>query len=141
LGRAPSDGGSPTFEMKGGGMNNSRNVAMMERMQERLQQRREAGSVASHFPEVANIVMNMTYNQRGAKSILRTFHFTPDSYAFFRVNCLRKDCVDGGFDLTQVIIAMVKNHRVEAKGTISCEGTDSSTDHSDIVYEVAIQYT
>ena len=113
----------------------------MERKQAIMQQKCEAGSVATHFPEVVNIVMNMTYNQRGARSILRTFHFTPDSYAFFRVNCLRKDCVDGGFDLTQVITAMIRNHRVEAKGTINCEGADSSTNHSDIVYEVAIQYT
>ena len=110
-------------------------------MQERMQQRREAGSVATHFPEVANIVMNMTYNQRGAKSILRTFNFTPNNYAFFMVNCLRKDCVDGGFDLTQVITAMIRNRRVEVKGSLSCKGTDSSTGHSGIVYEVAIQYT
>jgi len=106
-----------------------------------MQQRREAGSVATHFPEVENIVMNMTYNQRGAKSILRSFHFTPSSYAFFIVNCLRKDCVDGGFDLTQIITAMIKNRRVEVKGALSCKGTDSSSSHSDIVYEVAIQYT
>jgi len=106
-----------------------------------MQQRRESGSVATHFPEVANIVMHMTYNQKGAKSILRTFNFTPSSYAFFVVNCLRQDCVDGGFDLTQVITTMIRNRRVDAKGTISCEGTDSSTNHSDIAYEVAIQYT
>jgi len=114
---------------------------MMERKQEMMQQRREAGSVATHFPEVASILMNMTYNQRGAKSILRTFHFTPSSYAFFIVNCLRQDCVDGGFDLTQVITAMIRNRRVEVKGALSCKVKDSSTNHSDIVYEVAIQYT
>ena len=112
----------------------------MEKKQELMQQRREAGSVASHFPEVANIVMRMTYNQRGAKSILRTFHFTPGSYAFFIVNCLRQDCIDGGFDLTQIITSMVRNRRMEGKGSLSCTGTDSSTNHSDIVYEVTIQY-
>ena len=112
----------------------------MERKQEMMQQRREAGSVATQFPEVENIVMNMTYNQHGARSILRTFHFTPGSYAFFIVNCLRKDCVDGGFDLTQVITTMIRNRRVEGKGTLICKGADSSTSHSDIVYEVAIQY-
>ena len=120
---------------------NNRHAARMERMQEIMQQKHEAGSVATHFPEVANIVMNMTYNQKGARSILRTFHFTPGSYAFFIVNCLRKDCVDGGFDLTQVITTMIRNRRVEVKGALSCTGTDSSTDHSDIVYEVAVQYT
>jgi len=121
-------------------MNNNKHAAMMEKKQELMQLRRDAGSVASHFPEVANIVMRMTYNQRGAKSILRTFHFTPGSYAFFIVNCLRQDCIDGGFDLTQIITTMVRNRRMEGKGSLSCTGTDSSTNHSDIVYEVAIQY-
>jgi hypothetical protein len=122
-------------------MNNSKHAAMMEKRQEIMEQKRAAGSVAAHFPEVANIVMNMTYNQKGAKSILRTFNFTPGSYAFFIVNCLRQDCIDGGFDLTQVITEMIRNRRVGGKGTLSCKGTDSSTNHSDIVYEVAIQYT
>ena len=121
-------------------MNNNKHAAMMERKQEMMQQRREAGSVASQFPEVENIVMNMTYNQHGARSILRTFHFTPGSYAFFIVNCLRKDCVDGGFDLTQVITTMIRNRRAEGKGTLICKGTDPSPSHSDIIYEVAIQY-
>ena len=122
-------------------MNNNKHAAMMERKQEIEQQRREAGSIATHFPEVANIALHMTYNQRGSKSILRNFQFSPDSYAFFKINCLRKDCVDGGFDLTQVITAMVHNRKTEAKGTIMCEGTDSSTNHSDIIYTITIQYT
>jgi len=113
----------------------------MEKKQGMIQQRKDAGSIASNFPEVANIDMQMTYNQTGSKSILRNFHFTPSSYAFFRINCLRKDCMDGGFDLTQVITGMIRTRRVNAKGTISCEGTDSSTNHSAINYDIAIQYT
>jgi len=105
-----------------------------------MRQRREAGSVATRFPEVSSIMMNMTYNQKGTKPILRTFHFTPSSYAFFMVNCLKQECIDGGFDLTQVITTMIRNRREDARGTLSCKGTYSSTSHSDIVYEVAIQY-
>ncbi len=118
-------------------MNNRKNEARIERMQQRL----EAGSVAKRFPDVAEIVINMTYNQRGIKAILRTFNFFPGSYAFFRVDCLSKDCVDGGFDLTQVITTMIRNRRAEAKGELSCEGNDPSANPSAIVYEVAIQYT
>jgi len=105
-----------------------------------MQQRLESGSVAKHFPEVASIVIIMTYNQKGAKSILRTFNFSPSSYAFFRIECLRKDCVDGGFDLTQVITAMIRNRGAEAKGALSCEGNEPPANHSDIAYQVAIQY-
>lgn len=121
-------------------MNNNKHAAMMEKKQEVMRQKSEAGSLATRFPEVAGIIMSMTYKQNGAKSILRTFHFTPDSYAFFVVNCLRQDCVDGGFDLTQVITSMIRNRKEDTKGALSCKGTDSSTSHSDIVYEVAIQY-
>ena len=49
-------------------------------------------------------------------------------------------CVDGGFDLTQVITAMIRSRREAAKGELNCEGNDSSSSHSDIVYDVAIQY-
>jgi hypothetical protein len=112
----------------------------MEKRQEVMQQKNEAGSIGSRFPEVASIVMHMTYKQTGAKSILRSFHFTPESYAFFVISCLRQDCVDGGFDLTQVITLMINNRESDMKGSLRCKGTDSSTCHSDIVYEVAIQY-
>ncbi|MEW6571969.1 MAG: hypothetical protein AB1390_12525 [Nitrospirota bacterium] len=122
-------------------MNNNRHAAIREKNQEIMQRRRDAGSVETHFPEVASINMNITYNQKGTKSILRTFHFTPSSYAFFIINCLRQDCVDGGFDLTQVINAMVRNRSAGVKGSLNCKGADTAPSHSDIVYEVAIQYT
>jgi hypothetical protein len=121
-------------------MNNNNHTTMMERRQEMMEQKREAGSIATRFPEVASIIMNMTYKQKGTTSILRTFHFTPKSYAFFVVNCLRRDCVDGGFDLTEVITMMVRNRKVGTKGALSCKGTDSANNHSDIAYEVTIQY-
>jgi hypothetical protein len=119
---------------------NNKHTSMMERKQEMMRQRHEAGSVGTRFPEVSNIIMNMTYSQKGARSILRTFYFSPDSDAFFVVNCLRRDCIDGGFDLTEVITGMIKNRREDTKGSLSCKGADSYASHSDIVYEVAIQY-
>jgi hypothetical protein len=120
-------------------MNNSC-AAINEKKQETMPLKHEAGPVADRFPEVVSITMNITYNQKGAGSIRRIFHFTPDSYAFFVVNCLRRDCVDGGFDLTEVITSMISSRREGSKGTLCCRGTDSSTKHSDIVYEVTIQY-
>ena len=123
-------------------MNNSINSRKNAARTERLQRRLDAGFVATQFPEVASIVISMIYNQKGIKeSLPRTVNFFPGSYAFFRVNCLSKDCVDGGFDLTQVITRMVGKRKVAAKGELSCEGNGSSAEHSAIVYEVSIQYT
>ncbi|MEW6584704.1 MAG: hypothetical protein AB1442_03725 [Nitrospirota bacterium] len=119
-------------------MNSRRSVAREERLQQRL----EAGFVADRFPEVVSIVVSMLYKQKGiAKSLLRTVNFFPGSYAFFRISCLSKGCVEGGFDLSQVIAGMVGKHSEAAKGELNCEGKDPSSDHSAIVYEVAIRYT
>lgn len=123
-------------------MNNNTNSRKNAARTERLQQRADAGFVASHYPEVASIVIHMMYNQKGiAKSLPRVVNFFPGSYALFRVDCLSKGCVDGGFDLNHTITTMIRNRRGAAKGEISCEGNGTSADHSSIVYEVTIQYT
>lgn len=119
-------------------MNSRKNAARIERQQRKL----DAGFVEAQFPEVTGIAISMIYNQRGIqKSLPRLVNFFPDSYALFRIDCLNKECVDGGFDLTHVITGMVRNRREAAKGDLSCEGDGLSADHSTIVYEVAIQYT
>lgn len=118
-------------------MNSRKSAARAEKLQEKI----DAGFVSKLFPDVTSIVVNMTYNQKGIqKSLPRIVNFFPSSYALFRVNCLNKSCVDGGFDLTQIITTMVKSHRETTKGDLICEG-GPSPEHSDIVYEVAIQYS
>lgn len=114
---------------------NSKKYAARKEM---LQQRIDAGIVASHFPEIGSIVIHMTYTQRGAKSMLRTVNFFPGSSALFRIDCLSNDCTDGGFDLTRVINAMVRSRQETATGELGCEG--ERPDHSSIIYEVVIHY-
>lgn len=109
---------------------------------EKQQRKLDAGFVQAQFPEVAGIVVNMIYNQRGIqKSLPRVVNFFPGSSALFRIDCLNKECIDGGFDLTQVITGMIRNRRAAAKGDLSCEGDGPSAEHSTIAYEVAIKYT
>jgi hypothetical protein len=123
-------------------MNNSmhtrKNAARMERQQRKL----DAGFMDAQFPDVAGIVIRMIYSQSGIqKSLPRVVNFFPGSYALFRIDCLKKECVDGGFDLTQVITGMIRNHSGSARGNLSCGGNSPSADHSTISYEVSIQYT
>lgn len=102
----------------------------------------DAGFMDTQFPEVSGIVINMIYSQRGIqKSLPRVVNFFPGSYALFRIDCLNKECVDGGFNLTQIITGMIRNRREAAKGDLRCEGDTPSADHSTIAYEVAIKYT
>lgn len=118
-------------------MFNRNNQARIERRQERL----DSGLMSKHFPQVASIVISMMYPKNGAKSLLRTLNFSPDSYAFFKVSCLSDNCDDGGFDMTWIITSMIRNHSEASKGELSCDANGSRPDHSNIVYEVAIQYT
>jgi hypothetical protein len=123
--------------MNNNSMNARKNAARIERQQRRL----DAGFMNAQFPEVAGIIVRMTYTQKGIqKSLPRIVNFFPDSYALFRIDCLKKECVSGGFDLTRVITGMINNRKEAARGNLSCEGEDPSADHSSIVYEVAIQY-
>jgi len=121
---------------------NNRMESRRNAREEKLQRKIDAGFVATHYPEVASIVISMTYDQKGiGKSLSRTVNFFPGSYALFRVDCLNKECMDGGFDFSQVITGMIRNRKVAAKGDLCCEGNDPSPNHSAIVYKVAIQYT
>ena len=112
------------------------NQARIEKNQRRL----DAGFVSKHFPEVACIVISMIYNQTGKRTVNRTLNFYPGSYAFFRVDCLSDDCVDGGFDLAWIINDMIRNHSEASKGELGCDDSGPRPGHSNIVYEVAIQY-
>ncbi len=118
-------------------MHSRKNAARIERHQ----QEREAKLMETLFPEVAGIVINMTYNQQGIlKSFTRVINFFPGSYALFRINCLNKECVGGGYDFAQVIAGMISNRSKVAKGNLSCEGSCSPVKNSTIAYEVAIKY-
>ena len=113
------------------------NKARVERNQNKL----ESGFVSALFPGVASIVISMMYKQNGlAKPIHRIMNFIPGSHAFFKVDCLSSDCVGGGFDMDQIINTMVRNRREASKGELGCVDSGPRPDHSNIAYEVAIQY-
>ena len=110
----------------------------MERMQKRI----DSGFLTKHYPEVESIVISMIYNQSGiAKPIHRIANFSPGSYAFFKIDCLSRECDNGGFDLTQVISSMVRNHREAAKGELTCHNDQNPVDHSAIEYDIQIKFS
>jgi hypothetical protein len=107
---------------------------------ERKRRKIDAGFMASLFPGVESISINMVYSQKEIlQSLPRTVNFFPTSSALFRVDCLSKECIEGGFDFTRIINSMIGNHKITSKGELGCEG-GPAVDHSAIVYEVAIQY-
>lgn len=106
--------------------------------------RTNAGLVSERFPKVSSIVINMTYYQKVANPILmeRTINILPASYAYFNMECMIKDCVNGGFDLNPVISDLIKNRKKSGKGKLVCKGKidSGSSEHASVSYEINIQY-
>jgi len=103
-----------------------------------------AGLVSDRFPSVSDIVINMTYYQKGEKPVLmlRTVNIAPASYALFKMDCMIRGCDGGGFDLTSVVSDMVKTHKKVKKGALECCGNIENlhSDHASIKYETVIKY-
>ena len=118
----------------------------IERMELNKQQKITSGLVSERFPKVSGIVIQMTYYHKAANPVLmvRTVNVIPTGYAYFNMDCMIKDCVDGGFDLTPVITHMVKQHKKLEKGKLVCNGRGRdhalASDHASITYEIKIQY-
>jgi len=75
--------------------------------------------------------------------MVRTVNFFPTDYACFRMDCIREECTNGGFDLAPVVSSLVKTRKKSVKGKIVCNGKNENLrpGHASIAYEVSVQYT
>jgi hypothetical protein len=117
-------------------MMNSRHAARVARIEEE----REAGTLAVRFPEVEKIVVTMTHLQRDIKAIVRNRWFSPSSNAFFKMTCLSRDCIDGGFDMDRIITHMIRIRSRTGTGELDCEGNEPKACPAHVAYEIAIAY-
>jgi len=118
--------------------NSEKNAARREKSQQKL----ESGLISELFPKVSSIVIDVknSYGKINPITVLRTLNFWPNSYAYFNIECLSKGCLDGGYDLDQVITKMVRSHKDSGKGELICDGNNLSSDHSNILYKINIRY-
>jgi len=112
---------------------------------ERTRRKHDAGLISKRFPDVSSIVVDMKHHRLGMSAILlsRTLNFSSDSYADFHVGCLSRDCKDcsEGFDLEQVVTAMIRSHASSREGQLDCKGTGGpASNHVNISYQVTIRY-
>lgn len=117
----------------------------LEKMELNKQHRLESGLVSECFPDVTDIKIEMIYYMKGFNqaSMIRTVNFWPSRHAYFNMDCMIKDCMEGGFDLTAVITHMVKKHEKSGKGELSCKGkiSDRPSQHARIDYKITIKYS
>jgi hypothetical protein len=124
--------------------NMSNKQSYLEKMELKKSSMLAAGLVSDKFPGVSSIVLHMTYYQKTLDPILmkRTINYFPSHYDCFRMECMREECSNGGFDLTPVVANLVKNQKKTSAGKIVCSGKSESLrlGHASIAYEVSIQY-
>ena len=100
--------------------------------------------ISEKFPRVSGIVIYMTYYQEGINPVLmlRTVNIFPKDPVSFSMACMMKGCMDGGFNLTRMIIDMIKKRKPLGKGESVCKGkreTHTSC-RARISYEIKITY-
>jgi hypothetical protein len=117
----------------------------LEKLELNKQRRLEAGLLSECFPEVSDMVIQMTYYGKRVNpaSMVRTVNFWPSRHAYFNMDCMIKECVDGGFDLTQVITRMIKKHERLGRGELTCKGRigNRASQHAHISYDITINYS
>jgi len=110
----------------------------------REQRRTAAGLVSERYPQISDMVINMTYYHKAADPVLmkRTMNVSPENHADFFMECMIRSCENGGFDLTRVISGLIKKRKKSVKGSIDCKGKNGSLprDHASISYEISVKY-
>jgi hypothetical protein len=111
---------------------------------ERIQQKHDTDLISKRFPEISGIVVDMIHHRSGISPILilRTLNYSAGSHAYFHVECLNRDCRDctAGFELDQVVSAMIRNHSSSTEGRLDCEGNSLTSGRVNISYKITIQY-
>ncbi len=97
-------------------------------MELKKQSRIDAGIVSDKFPQVAGIVIQMTYYHNAENPLLmeRTVNIFSSSYAYFKMDCMTKGCENGGYDLTAIIRKSIKQQKKTAKGEMVCKGVTNT---------------
>lgn len=108
-------------------------------------QKKPVGALISErFPKVSDIVMHMTYYHQGVNPVLmvRTLNIFPKDPADFKMVCMIKGCLNGGFDLTPALTNLIKKRKTSGKGSLSCKGKNENrvSCSASITYEVNIKY-
>ena len=119
----------------------------MQQRQELAQKKMDAGLVSERFPRVATMEIQMTYYQRPPQSdtdkvlMLRTMNISPASYAYFHMQCPKKEC-EGGFDLAPIIRKLVREKKNRSKGSLVCKGRGQGLKpgHTSIEFAITIRY-
>ena len=91
----------------------------------RQQETLNAGCFKDRFPELKELTVEyQKYTDAGPHCPTSSgkWVFGPGSIALIRDRCDQRECVNGGFDLTNEIMQMLRSRELERKGKLICRG-------------------
>ncbi len=123
------------------------NQNALQKRQELIQKKVDAGFVSEKLPQIANMEIKMVYYRRSIYSaedkllMLRTVKVTPESHAYFEMQCMTKEC-EGSFNLTRVIRKLVTDRKKRGTGIIICKHRAEGLlpKHASVDYEIKIKF-
>jgi hypothetical protein len=77
------------------------------------------------FPEVRNIVVNVTETGDGLYRGERNHHYTKSTIGEY-INCSNRSCYNGGFRIGDILRDMILSRENDRKGTDVCQGNEAS---------------
>jgi len=106
--------------------------------------------IISIYPEVQEIIINLTYNydEYECSNQEETKIFTPDHKAFFKFECKNKDCIYGGFNISNEIFNLINSKQESQEGKLICNGyqdyesfvTKNYHCYCELDYKIVIKY-
>ena len=112
-----------------------------ELWEDRKRQMLAAGLLSDRYPNVASIVVTMSYGRGSHSAVQRTLNFYPGNPAFFKISPLGDADDDGGLDLTPFIHRMIGSRQRSGKGAFKGDHKDPAQVKPSVDYEVAITYS
>lgn len=89
----------------------------------------DAGNINDIYPNVKEIAFDFKFEDPDGLVISPSYKPSCSSYkrlpqhsAFFEYECKNRECVDGGFNLTNEITNMIRDHKTEKSGQLTCQG-------------------
>jgi len=123
--------------------------ARAEYRQQEGQRVKESASLADRFRRLKSLTVNLTYyNPDGVtkSSEIKYEVNIANAKSVFRFSCPNNECVQGDFDLSDVLADAVDAHRTSVTGEIACQGwlsraaIDKTHCHNILRYKLTIMY-
>lgn len=100
-------------------------------------------TLSEKFPDIANIKILYTNQHKSifsSREEKKERDISPDKLADFVIDCLNDECSSSGFDLSDDIYSMRREHKIELTNKIDCEGQEAP-DHPEQRCGGTLEYT